>query len=114
MLFQEVFLGEASSDGALDWGGDYDLANVPARIGPLFPAKGAKVRPYELVFAWVACGRLEGRRVDWGAFAAAVTRSDVAAFVDACYGRDGAPAELLRLVMSLAPGRRYALIASEG
>jgi hypothetical protein len=87
---------------------------VPVRIGPLFPAKGAKVFPYRLVFAWAACGRWHGRRVDWGAYAVAVRKADVAAFLDACYGRDGEPAELLRLVMSLAPERRYALIASEG
>lgn len=113
MLFQEVFLGEAARDGALDWGGDPDVGNVPARIGPLFPVSGAHVHPYRLLFDWLASGRLQGRRVDWGAYAAAVTQADVTAFLETCYGRDGVPADLVRLALSLEPGRRYTLIASE-
>lgn len=112
--FREVFVGELGANDTLDWGGDRDEGNVPARLGPVFPRNGAVVDPFSVVIDWLRRGRASGRRVDWGAVALVVTRDDLHAFAVDCYGRERLPGALTDLILALDPQRRYALVASEG
>jgi hypothetical protein len=108
----DVYLGELGPDGALDWGGEPNIGNIPKRIGPFFPAYGLRTSPYEMVVDQIGRGVLDGKKVDWGSHAARVTVAQLSAFVAACYG-SGVPVELAMFLATLDVGRSYALVACE-
>lgn len=112
MAIREVYVGALGRNLKLDWGGDFDVGNVPARLSPLFPIAGARVHPYTLVRNWISCGRIQGRQVDWGAHAASITTGDLHEILLTSYGAGRIPAELMTFVSSLQSFRRYAIIAA--
>src|SRR5258706_288946 len=112
MAFREVYVGALGRNQKLDWGGDFDVGNVPTRLSPLFPMTGARVHPYTLVLNWINCGRLQGGQVDWGAYAARVTIGDLHEILLTSYGAGRIPGELMTFAHSLTPFRRYAVIAA--
>jgi CheY-like chemotaxis protein len=112
MPIREVYVGALGRNMQLDWGGDPDVGNVPRRLSPIFPISGARIHPYTLVINWIACERLRGRRVDWGAYAASVSIADLHEILLTSYGAGRIPAELMTFVSSLTTNRRYAIVAA--
>ena len=111
-MFEEVFIGQLGRHKSLDWGGDREVGNVPRPMSPIFPTRGARVSPHALVIDWMACGRLQGRRVDWGAYAARGTVLDLLEFLTTCYGQNGIPEDIGKFVLSLPPHQQFALVAA--
>jgi len=109
MTIYDVYIGELGADGALDWGGTHS-GNIPKRTSPFFPRYGATEDPYGVAVGWIKSGRLKGKKVDWGSWAAEVGTDDIFDFLHAVYG--GVPSELQAFIGGLAP-RRYALVACE-
>ena len=58
----------------------------------------------------IRSGRLQGRTVDWGAFAAAVTLDEIHQFIEECFHE--IPDTLAELIATLDPAKKYALVMS--
>ncbi len=113
----------AEGDDPLDWGRDPNIGNTPPRLGPFFPP--AKSGEFFQLIGKIKSGALSGEKIDWGAFAANVTKQDIHDFIDELYEGDKtysdpcyAPHlypklnELRRFIDALPEGR-YALVAVE-
>ena len=127
MTYWDVYIG-GLDDPDFSWGSEAQEGEPPKRLSPFFPSTGRSgptgargfPREYpggvfgELVGA-IEEGRFEGRKVDWGAWVAAVTKEEIEAFVEERYGKreDDALRELRAYVASLRAGGRYALVAAE-
>jgi hypothetical protein len=110
MTIYDVYIGELGEGGALDWGGSHS-GNIPRRKSPFFPYNGKESGPYRLLIEWIKTGKLEGRKVDWGGYAARADIGQIREFLGACYGV-GIPADIAAFVDSL-PDRQHALAAVE-
>ncbi len=126
MTFRDVYVGKLS-DGPdpLDRGGTWS-GNAPEREGcPDFPSHGAgdlNKYPFTQLVSRIEGGRYEGKQVDWGGWAAKVTKSDILQFVAEVYPDDygrGFPHlrrqydELLKCLHALSDEGSYALVAVE-
>jgi len=82
-----VFIGRLSDNAdPLDWGGNY-TSNLPLHDTPDFPKHG-RGDPYRCVMAMISNGRLPGKQVDWGGWAAKVSKQDILAFIAEVYRDD--------------------------
>jgi hypothetical protein len=111
-MFTDVYIGRLS-DGPdpLDWGGEFRIGNAPGRISPFFPPTGS----FWSLKKKIEKGDLPGKQVDWGAWAANVSKTDILDFIAQHYGGrpvDTDVAELIAFVEAL-PDVRDALVASE-
>jgi hypothetical protein len=126
MTLTSVYVGSlADGPDPLDWGGDPNIANAPKRrLTPRFPpVRAGSPDPRSTVVEQIKTGEYHGRQVDWGAWAALVTKADIVALVEQLYGADpylGYPEHLRQpmdefrsAVTALADNTRYALIADE-
>ena len=125
MPFLDVYVGcLGTGDDPLDWGGEYNLGNIPHCLkGTLFPPSS---RSFSLLTRKIRDGKFQGKQVDWGAFAANVSKSDILAFIEEVYAADPtyktpdhAPhlypklQELLDAIHALPDDERFALVAEE-
>ena len=109
MTAHDVYIGELGPGEALDWGGDPHTGNLPRRISPLVFAQGA----HDRLVGLIESGKLEGRKTDWGAYAARVSVTEAGAFLRACYDPAPLPRELEEFLAAMDAMRRYALVACE-
>ena len=124
MTLTNVYIG-ALSEGPdpLDWGRDPNVGNTPGRLGPFFPP--ARANEFLVLTRKIDAGALPGKQVDWGAFAANVTKQEIAAFMDDLYKDDRTYVDPLymphlypklgelRAFVATLPEGRYALVAVE-
>jgi hypothetical protein len=125
ITFRDVSIGKLS-DAAdpFDWGGDWN-GNTPTEGSPFFPPTGNPL-PFDRLLDKIWKGEFPGRQVDWGAWAAKVTKRQILAFIPECYGdtnRGGNPKvmehlygafeELMAYVRALPDDGSYALVAEE-
>jgi hypothetical protein len=81
---------------------------------------------FSLLVRRIREGKLQGKQVDWGAFAANVSKSDILAFIDEVYAADPTYKtpdhsphlypklqELLDVIHALPDDERFALVAKE-
>jgi hypothetical protein len=125
LTYLDVFVGELSEgDDPLDWGGDVN-GNLPKVRGPYFPPQGSGA-PFSRLRRKIASGEFPGKQVDWGAWAAKVSKEQILDFIDEVYRGDNwyvdptimahlftKMEELMAYVRSLPDGRSYALVACE-
>ncbi len=118
MSFLDVYIGYADNYS-------FDCSDVPKRQSPFFPNGSA---------AWTKLkrdieeGKISGRKVDWGAWAAKMTKAEIQAFIAEVhppkwcrqYRKNqkmwGAPdeyGELVAFVDALESDKVYILVASE-
>jgi hypothetical protein len=123
MTQTDVYIARLSDKpDALDWGGQYNIGNIPNRLGPFFPPGG---KPFYDLISKIKQGALLGQQVDWGAWAANVSKQDILDFIAATYQGDRTYSDpdymphlypmlgkLLAFVEAL-PDERFALVASE-
>jgi hypothetical protein len=124
MPYCDVYVGRLSQgQDPLDWGGPFGIGNTPPRLSPLFPP--AIGRPFSALIDKIKNHELEGKQIDWGAWAANVSRQQILDFIDEQYhgdrtysDPDHAPhlypvlGQLRELIASL-PDERFALVAVE-
>ncbi len=125
MTYTDVWIGNlAEGKDPLDWGGEWGIGNLPSKaLCPRFPPSGGTYEPFRTVVELINSGALEGRQVDWGAWAAVVTKHGIMSLIDKLYGPDNAYCELqhlcealvrLRTAVQLLPADgRFALVADE-
>ncbi len=126
MTFTDVWVGElGSGDDPLDWGGDWKTGNSAGRaVTPMFPpAATGTYEPHHTVCSKIKAGLLTGKQVDWGAWAAIVTKAEISGLIDEVYGTDAQYCQLEHLCIELAhlrsavaelsDSKSYALIADE-
>ena len=119
MTLTWVYIGELGENGALDWGGDPKVGNVPKKMLDL-PGGGAGGRsPWHLLIDWINAGKLVGQKVDWGSWAARATSAELITFLETCYGADaiGAPrfgvAPVAAFARAMPADKQIALVATE-
>ncbi len=122
LTYTDVYVGELSEgDNPLDWGGVHGVGNEPKKdVTPLFPfAPGLGVyEPFSTVRLRILDGTYKGEQIDWGGWAAVVTKTQIVALLEELYGpphpeADAAIAALHKAVQALDGERRYALTAVE-
>lgn len=124
MTFTDVYIGRLSGKtDALDRGGSWN-GNQPKRISGDFPVKKrGGPDPVSEFHDRMRDGRIQGKQVDWGAWAAVMSKADIDSFVVDVYGEnyetDVLPFQrslyddLIRVLRSLPDDRLYALVALE-
>jgi hypothetical protein len=123
MPFLDVYIGYLD-DLSFDWNGE----NVPKRQSPFFPhiePFSSYDSPFHKLRNRIENCELEGKQLDWGAWAAKVDRQYINGFIQECYGRDwheksrGLPHlinemnSLKEFVDGLDPTKTYLLVACE-
>lgn len=84
MTYRDVYIGELSSTAdPLDWGGDWN-GNVPKLLSPYFPPHGGGV-PFFRLIEKISNGEFTGKQVDWGGWAAKVSKKDILDFITEVY-----------------------------
>ena len=111
MSYRDVYVGDAA-DPSFTWEPDDNRwqGNSPKRISEFFPESSAK--PYGELKKRIAIGELDGKQVDWGAWAAKVTKAQIQEYMKDCYPLEQQP-EVLKLVEKMDEGKLYLLVASE-
>lgn len=83
----EVYIGSVDQiewqtlPGTEKWNG-----NTAPRIGPRFPPAFGRKTPWDALVEAIMAHELDGKQVDWAAFAARVTKPQIVAFMDTIYG----------------------------
>jgi hypothetical protein len=124
MPYCDVYVGGLSQGpDPLDWGGPFGIGNTPARLSPFFPP--AIGRPFSALIAKIKSQELEGKQIDWGAWAALVSRQQILDFIDEQYRGDRTYSDpayaphlypalgQLRALVAALPDERFALVALE-
>jgi hypothetical protein len=77
--------GELSSrENPLDWGGDWNRDNTPRKaVSPLFPATG--IGDFHRLAEKIHSGKYSGEKVDWGSYAARVSKKQIIEFFEETY-----------------------------
>ena len=122
MTYTDVYVSRlAKGPDPLDWGGDYTLGNTPRERKdiPVFPPTSIPERPFYRLIRKIERQEFAGKQVDWGAWAANVSKPEIMNFIGECYSE----AELesaaftrlieLRAAVAALPDERFALIAEE-
>jgi hypothetical protein len=87
MPYCDVYVGQLSAGpDPLDWGGPFGIGNTPPRLTPLFPPGSG--RPFSTLVSKIKEDELPGKQIDWGAWAAIVSRQQILDFVDEVYRGD--------------------------
>lgn len=127
-MYLNVYVGElAEGDDPLDWGGTWN-GNTPKKRGPSFPPAHVPYlrEPFLQLKQRIADGVFSGKQVDWGAWAAKVSKAQILAFIAEIYGGDPTYEDpnntphlyeqmqkLQDYLASLAEDRLYALVGAE-
>lgn len=126
MPYIDVFIGSLD-DPRFVW--DYiptnnNESNHPHKIGPEFPDREG----FGKLIDKIKNKEFYGKQVDWGAWAAIVTKKQIEGFVEDCYGGNNPYAdpkskpvldfyekiqELKKFVSALDPNKKYYLTAME-
>jgi hypothetical protein len=129
----DVYIGRLSNgDDPLDWGRDPRVGNTPSVIdGTWFPptsrgTRGISFGAFFQLIEKIEGGHLPGKQIDWGAWAAIVSKADIIAFINEAYQGDRTYSdpnymphlypklqELLGVVRELPDGERFAPVACE-
>lgn len=80
-MYRDVYIGYFEK--GFDHIGDPYEGNSPFRISPFFPGFSSH---YFKLKERIADGAYDGRKVDWGAWAARVTKKQIIEFIDEEYG----------------------------
>ena len=92
MTFRDVYIGKlAEGPYPLDWGGDWNVGNLPSRTSPYFPPHGAGMigdHPFSQLISRIMDGRFVGIQVDWGGHAAKVSKAGILTFIAEVYRDD--------------------------
>jgi hypothetical protein len=129
ITYRDVYIGElASGSDPLDWDGDWN-GNVPKVISPWFPPTGGisfPKHPFAQLIDRISTGKFQGKQVDWGGWAAKVTKQEILDFITEVYGGDNCYTDptvmphlyeqmqtLTEYVNSLPEGGTFALVATE-
>ena len=124
MTYCDVYVGRLShGPDPLDWDGSFRINNTPARLSPFFPPTSGRL--FSVLIAKIKNRELEGKQIDWGAWAAVLSRQQILDFIDEQYRGDptysdpnnaphlfAALGQLRELIASL-PDERFALVAVE-
>jgi len=85
----DVYLGLVEQ---IDWdalpGTDKWNGNVAHRMGPIFPPAFGRRTPWDALVHQIMAHELDGKQVDWSAFAARLTKPQILTFMDGLYGPD--------------------------
>ena len=126
---RDVYIGELSTGSdPLDWGGDWN-GNVPDAKSPMFPPHGIgslSEDPFSQLIDRISSGKFQGKQVDWGGWAAKVTKEEILDFIAEVYQGDEWYIDpevmphlyqnmqtLMDNVRSLPEGGAFALVATE-
>ena len=111
MSYRDVYVGDAADPG-FTWEPDDNQwqGNSPQRISEFFPESSS--RPYYELKKRIASGEMDGKQVDWGAWAAKVTKGQIQDFLKDCYPTEQHQ-EVLKLVEKMDVDKLYLLVASE-
>ena len=84
MTICDVYIGRLSKGAdPLDWGGDPRIGNTPGILaGTRFPPDLRPGGSFALLVGKIRDGKLPGKQIDWGAWAANVAKNDIIAFID--------------------------------
>jgi hypothetical protein len=118
----DVYIGELSTGAdPLDWGGDWN-GNAPVRKSPFFPPSA----PFYKLKEMISSGKFPGKQVDWGGWAARVSKQDILDFVAEAYRGNTYYTDpnamphlyqdmqtLMSYIHALPDDRSYALAATE-
>jgi hypothetical protein len=127
MTYHSVYIGRLSDhDDPLDWRGTWQFGNTPGMITPYFPPAHGYAQPFRSLTSKIDTGELSGKQVDWGAWAANVSKGDIIKFITEAYaGNDWYEDpnvmphlyEQLQAVLTIAralpDSERFALVAEE-
>ena len=127
MTFYDVYVGAPSDgDDPLDWGGDPSVGNSPTAISPCFPPSGGHGEAFWLLKGKIDRGEFSGKQVDWGAWAALVSKQQIREFIEETYRgqswyTNSSPMphlykrkqELAAIVQALPEDGQFVLVASE-
>ena len=119
-MYLDVYVG--FFDGSFDENGYSNICNAPKRQSPFFPTGSVAFRELN---KRISEGVYEGRRIDWGAWFAKVSKQQIKDFMSdmyddgSCLDRDYSDhikknyLELIAFVDELDDDGEYALTASE-
>jgi hypothetical protein len=85
MAGRDVYVGRLK-DPNFQWDVYGTIANIPERLTPLFPL--ASWGPFWKLFERIENGYYVGKQVDWGAWAAKVSKDQILEFFDEMYSHD--------------------------
>jgi hypothetical protein len=128
MTYLDVYVGSLSDgNDPLDWGGDPQYGNTALRISPFFPPHGNVLdTPHNRLIDQIKQGTYSGKQVDWGAWAARVSKQQILDFIEETYLGDDRyidstrmphlyawMQELMDCIKSLPNDGYFALVATE-
>lgn len=124
MTYTDVYIGRLSEGpDPLDRSGGWD-GNQPERISRDFPVgRRGGSEPFSAFHDRMKDGRIQGKQVDWGAWAAIMSKADIESFVFEIYGDNYDPdalpfqrsayEDLMGVIKTLSNDQQYALVALE-
>lgn len=127
MTSYSVFVGRlGEGPDPLDFGGDWNC-NLPTGGSPQFPPSTSLKQPFSHLLAQIENGILLGKQVDWGAWAAKVSKVEILQFLSEAYPDEdwckdinlGPNSDILErqtllvYLRELSDDRLYALVAVE-
>lgn len=127
MTYLDVYVAElADGSDPLDWPGSTWSGNSAKGITECFPPASGYGQPFFRLRENIERGEYKGKQIDWGAWAAILTKQQILTFIDDNYrGNEWytnptkAPdlyeklQAIVECVRSLPDGKSYALIAEE-
>ncbi len=130
MTSRAVYLGDPA-DEQFEFEGGEPAGNFPGRLGPAWPLNRQgedhlQWGVYSRIVGLAMSGQFEGRQADWGCWVLRMTRGELLAFLDECYGQGPVyppewtirgqrkeDHEIRRFVRRLDPCARHLLVALE-
>ncbi len=125
MAFLDVYIGFTEGYSFEVDDAKFRIGNVPKRKSPFFPKGSSASRELR---EKISSGDMKGEQVDWGAWAAFVSKGEILAFMDELYspqwqdkyreeqekyGLENEYEELKDFVEKLSDDEKYILVASE-
>ena len=108
-----IYIGELGENGALDWGGDPNLGNIPKHLQPSIYGDDG----FWIVVRLVDSGEFEGRKIDWGAWALKLNGPQLREVLTRVFSvdirRGNAAEEHIAFADKLGPDKYVALVAAE-
>ncbi len=108
-----IYIGELGENGALDWGGDPNLGNIPKHLQPSIYGDDG----FWIVVRLVDSGEFEGGKIDWGAWALKLNGPQLREVLTRVFSAGIWPKQAIddyvAFADKLGPGEYVALVAAE-